>query len=298
MAAAYRLLKMDAEADRLAGQYRIGADKHETVEDFNWPLTRDAQALYLLCRHFEKQAAAIDGETVLKFIDPIFKGETNTIGASYAILGLGAYGRLQSTGGKPETVRFEMETADGAKQALDGRSDPFPTATYGADARKIGIEGTGPLFYLNVQSGFNRSLPVQPLRSGLEIYREYTDASGQTVETFTQGQEVTVHLKIRSLKSALVTNVAIVDLLPGGFEVIRSSVPRSVGRWTADYVDVREDRVVFYGNVGTSVRDLTYRVKVVSAGSFSLPAAAAESMYDRSLKATTAGGRVTVAPAP
>ncbi|BBO75929.1 alpha-2-macroglobulin [Desulfosarcina widdelii] len=298
MAAAYQLLKMDAEADRLAGQYRIGADKLEKLNDFNWPLTRDAQALYLLCRHFEKRAAAIDGETVLKFIDPIFKGETNTIGASYAILALGAYGRLQSTDGQPETVRFEMETADGAKQALDGRSDPFPTATYGTDARKIGIDGTGPLFYLNVQSGFDHSLPTQPLRSGLEIYREYTDASGEAVETFTQGQEVTVHLRIRSLKSPLVTNVAIVDLLPGGFEVIRSSVQRTVGRWTADYVDVREDRVVFYGNVGTSVRDLTYRVKVVAAGSFSLPAAAAESMYDRSLKAATAGGRITVAPAP
>lgn len=118
----------------------------------------------------------------------------------------------------------------------------------GNNERLFEIEGTGPFFYLNVQSGFDRNLPTQPQRSGLEIHGEYTDASGQTVENFTQGQEVTVHLRIRSLKSLRITNVAIVDLLPGGFEVIRSSVPRTVGRWRADYVDVREDRVIFYGN--------------------------------------------------
>ena len=94
------------------------------------------------------------------------------------------------------------------------------------------------------------------------------------------------------------TNVAIVDLLPGGCEVIRSSVSRSEGGWQADYVDVREDRVIFYGIVDTSVRELTYRIKVTAPGSFSVPPAFAESMYDRSLKASTAAGRVVVMPAP
>ena len=107
-----------------------------------------------------------------------------------------------------------------------------------------------------------------------------------------------MRLRIRSLEAPMVTNVAIVDLLPGGFEVIRRSVPRRVGGWQADYVDVREDRVIFYGSVETAVRTLTYRAKVTAAGVFTVPPAVAESMYDRSLKASTAAGRLTVTPAP
>jgi uncharacterized protein YfaS (alpha-2-macroglobulin family) len=161
------------------------------------------------------------------------------------------------------------------------------------------MDSTGPLFYLNVQSGFDRTLPTQAVRSGLEIHRDFMDDAGDVLDTATQGQEVTVRLRIRSLKKApMVTNVAIVDLLPGGFEVIRRSVPRSVGRWQADYVDVREDRVIFYGSVETAVRTLTYRAKVTASGVFTVPPAVAESMYDRSLKASTAAGRLTVTPAP
>jgi hypothetical protein len=173
-----------------------------------------------------------------------------------------------------ETVRFSLETADGIVSRWTARPAPFPTATYGVDAQNVFMDGTGPLFYLNVQSGFDRTLPTQAVRSGLEIHRDFMDDAGDVLDTFTQGQEVTVRLRIRSLKKApMVTNVAIVDLLPGGFEVIRSSVPRSVGGWQADYVDVREDRVIFYGSVETSVRTLTYRAKVTASGVFTVPPA-------------------------
>ena len=298
MAATYHLLKMDADADRLAGHYRMGLARDEGRDDFNWPLARDAQALYLLCRHFEQRANDVSGEDVLRLIDPIFKGNVNTIGASYGILALGAYGRLNLPADMAETVRFSLETVAGDRQPLAGRPAPFPTATTGVDAKRVFMDGTGPLFYLTVQSGFDRTLPAQAVRSGLEIHRDFIDDAGEVLDTFTQGQEVTVRLRIRSLMAPRVTNVAIVDLLPGGFEVIRRSVPRSIGEWRADYVDVREDRVIVYGSVETAVRTLTYRAKVTASGVFTVPPAVAESMYDRSLKASTTAGRLTVTPAP
>ena len=78
---------------------------------------------------------------------------------------------------------------------------PFPAAVYDGDARRITIKADNPLFYLNVQSGFNRILPTEPLRSGMEIYREFIDENGEAIKTFTQGQEATVQLRIRSLES-------------------------------------------------------------------------------------------------
>jgi hypothetical protein len=110
-----------------------------------------------------------------------------------------------------------------------------------------------------------------------------------------QGKEVTVRLKIRALGNPA-DNVAVVDLLPGGFEVIRSSVPRTAYGWQADYVDVREDRVVFYGSFDTSVRELNYRVKLTAAGNFVVPPPYAESMYDRSVHAGGLPGTFKVIP--
>ena len=298
MAATYRLLKMDADADRLVGHYRMGIARDNGRDDFNWPLTRDAQVLYLLCRHFEQRARDVSGDDVMRLIDPIFKEKVNTIGASYSILALGAYGRISLPAGGAETVRFNLESAGGNRISLDSRLTPFPTAAYGVDAQNVSIDGTGPLFYINVQSGFDRTLPTQSDRSGLEIHRDFLDDAGEVQDTFTRGQEVTVRLRIRSLNAPMVTNVAMVDLLPGGFEVIRSSVPRTVNGWQADYVDVREDRVIVYGSVETTVRDLTYRVKVTAPGIFTVPPAYAASMYDHRLRTSTAAGRVTVNPAP
>jgi hypothetical protein len=110
-----------------------------------------------------------------------------------------------------------------------------------------------------------------------------------------QGGEVTVRLRVRSVGREAVSNVAVVDLLPGGFEVIRSSVPRQSSYWSADYVDIREDRVVFYGSFDSRVTELRYRAKLTAAGQFVVPPAYAGSMYDRSAHGRSVAGSFSVA---
>ena len=298
MAATYSLLKMDDDARRLVDDYTPGAARTGAGGDFNGPLAREAQVLYLLSRHFPGTARRLGGEAVMRVVEPIFRGETNTIGASYGILALSEYGRIAPAAADPASIRFTLTRVDGPERELAMSQSPFPTAAYTGDAKAVAIAGSGPLFYMNVQSGFDRTLPATPLRDGLEIHRDFVDAAGEVQTAFTQGQEVTVRLRVRSLGDGWVSNVAITDLLPGGFEVVRDSVPRRVGGWRADYVDVREDRVIFYGRVDSHVRELTYRVKVTAAGTFTRPPAMAESMYDPTLKARTTAGEVTVDPAP
>ena len=65
-----------------------------------------------------------------------------------------------------------------------------------------------------------------------------------------------------------------------------------------DYVDVREDRVVFFGNVGPRVREVTYQIKPTNRGEFVLPPTFAESMYDRNIRARALASKVTVEDAP
>ena len=106
-----------------------------------------------------------------------------------------------------------------------------------------------------------------------------------------------MRLRLRSLSDSYQHNVAVIDLLPAGFSIVRSSVPRKRGMWRADYVDVREDRLVYYASFGPTLTELSYKVKVTAAGDFILPSVSAQSMYDNSVQAATAAGRFVVSAA-
>ncbi len=296
MAGAWQLLHKKNEAMELIRHYRLGA-AGEGDGVFHSPLTRDAQYVYLLARHFPDRAAKLDGAELLRFVEPVFRGRYNTISAAYTILALGAYGRQLEGGAGQETVRFTAVDGKGRKRDLQAERRPLPQVSFGVDVVKLLLSGDTPLFYLLSQAGFDRSLPTDPVREKLEITRDFLDRDGKPVSELRQGQEVTVRLRVRALGEE-VSNVAVIDLLPGGFEVLRDSVPRTVIGWRADYVDVREDRVIFYGSFGTSVRELTYRAKVTSAGDFVIPPPWAEAMYDRAVRAAGTSGRISVAPSP
>jgi uncharacterized protein YfaS (alpha-2-macroglobulin family) len=93
-----------------------------------------------------------------------------------------------------------------------------------------------------------------------------------------------------------VTNVAIVDLLPGGFEVVGSSLQPGVSTIAGvDYVDVREDRVVFFVTASTNALEINYQIKSSNRGEFTVPPVFAESMYERNVKGRGVGGKITVA---
>lgn len=295
MASAYGLLKKQDAASELISHDRLGGQGGGQDGVFHSPLTRDAQFVYLLARHFPNQAARIDGEELLRFIEPVLRGDYNTISAAYTILALGAYGSLQDAPLRDETLRFTAVDGQGRQQPLSVEHKPMPRATFGTNTAKVLLTADKALFHLLSQAGFDRLLPKSPVRDKLEITREYLDQEGKPVTQLQQGQEVTIRLRIRALAEA-VDNVAVIDLLPGGFEVLRDSVPRIAVGWRADYVDVREDRVVFYGRFDTMARELTYRARVTSAGKFVIPPPFAEAMYDRAVRASGVSGTFNVTP--
>ena len=55
------------------------------------------------------------------------------------------------------------------------------------------------------------------------MFREYQTADGKPVSSVKLGDEVEVHLSIRAIGKDTLHDVAIVDLLPGGFEIVPES---------------------------------------------------------------------------
>lgn len=303
MAASYQLLQQPALAESLIRNYRPGQVSQlerdykpasQQVQpfassQFQSQFNLDSQYLYLLARHFPERAKQLSSAQILAQLEPLFAGAYHTQAASYSILALSAYAKVTAEPAKA----LPQLLADGQALALIANL-PYASAQSRDEIKQLAIKADYPLFYALSEQGYAATLPTQPIAEGLELVRDYLDSAGNKVTTIEQGQVLTVRLRIRSLGKDTVPNVVVTDLLPAGFEVVRSSVPRQSDRWQADYLDIREDRLVWYGSFAPQMTELSYQVRVSTAGDFTLPVAAAEAMYDSRIRAQTAAGKLSV----
>jgi uncharacterized protein YfaS (alpha-2-macroglobulin family) len=173
-------------------------------------------------------------------------------------------------------------------------------SAFSKDATALRFKSAGPTsglgaFFQVIEAGFDRHVPERPLTTGLEVYRELLDKNDKPVTRTKLGEPIHVRLHVRSVQNESVTNVAIIDLLPGGFEVVGSSLQPGVSSIPGvDYVDVREDRAVFFATASTSALEINYQIKSCNRGEFVVPPVFAGSMYDRNVKGQGVGGHITV----
>ena len=311
MAASYQLLQQPELAIGLVRGYRLG--KASTMQhdylarvsmplppyanpEFQSQLSLDAQYIYLLSRHFDGDVKPLESEQILNLLQPVFDGKYNTIGTAYAILALSAYAELQPKAAA-DAIAFYQLDAKGERSKLTPADNAVASAQHQFSnlAQRLLIESNQPLFYAVNEAGFSKTPSAEAVSEQLEVVRDYLDNEGKVVTSAKQGDELTVRLRLRSTTKGWHNNVAVVDLLPAGFSIIRSSVPRKTNFWRADYVDVREDRLVYYASFGPSMTELTYKVKVSAAGDFVMPGVFAQSMYDNSVRAQSGAGRFVVA---
>jgi uncharacterized protein YfaS (alpha-2-macroglobulin family) len=173
-------------------------------------------------RHFKSQLNEITSDQLSKYIAPIKSGSYNTISSSMAILGMDSYVAAVQAQGALATVDVSV--------LLDKQKAFIPAALTGDVIRshaldlnaikvKIKNPSEAPQFYQVLQSGFDRVMPSKDEREGLEVLRTITDLDDKNIEKAKVGETYAVHLNFRALKKAQ-GQVAIVDMLPAGFEVV------------------------------------------------------------------------------
>ncbi|MBN3791063.1 MG2 domain-containing protein [Burkholderia sp. Ac-20353] len=334
LAASYQLLKQDKEAAALiAGPQGLLERKAARNEAYDYgyyidPLTRDASVLYLLAKHFPERVRKLSPRVMENVAAPLERNRYNTLSSAMTILALDAYAG-SAAGGLDKLaiveVQAEVRAGGAPKDVSSVQANLVRSGTWGAGASRVDfVNGSAlPAWWIASQSGYDRGTSTKAIRNGLEIVREYTDTNGKPLDKVTLGQEIDVHLKIRATGSASVGNVAIVDLLPGGFDPVIAPPPATDAQddgngsngdaggaeaasaanapwhspvgvagstWQPEFADVREDRVVIYGTATTDVREFVYRIKASNAGRFVVPPAYGESMYDRRVQAQSPGG--------
>ena len=92
-------------------------------------------------------------------------------------------------------------------------------------------------------------------------------------------------INCRGLQKENIRDVAIVDLLSGGFEVVNNSLQSP---WTVDTTEIREDRVIAYMTVTPQNSEIRYKVKAIASGSFIVPPVFASALYQPLVRANSA----------
>jgi len=340
LASAYQLMKQKRLADKTIAKIKLGA--MQRYDDFHSPMAVDAELLYLLSRHFPDRAKALPADFLDTLAQRISHGEYESLSSAETILALDQYATTigDTAAGKLSIAEI---LKDGTAKPLPLPDGVLPKAPFDALATKLrfGNDADVRAYYEVDESGFDRQPPLKAISEGFEILREYTDADGKPIATVKLGQELVVHVKFRATNNKPFTNGVLVDLLPGGFEIVLPRIepaqepvqgaspdgqaapaadadadqnqtggegegdneaPADCGCaffWYhppgfPDYADLREDRVVAYGNIGVDVRELTYRIKATNVGTFAVPPAYGEAMYDRGIQAQSVAGSITV----
>ena len=288
LAGSLEMLQQDKQAVSLIRGYSL---RHSTWEadDFYPRLGGDAQYVSILARHFPQRLQKLSMDEFRAVLDPIQEGEFSTLSAAYAVMALKSYSQLVEKNGATLDLS-EVDTDQSAhpvalQGALTKRGD------FSALAKTLHFAGhAGPMgiFCQDVVAGFDTTVPTQPVKEGLEVYRELP-------ATAKLGDPITVHLKVRRLGDEEINNVAVEDLLPGGFEVVNSSIQPGSGTVPGfDYVEVREDRVVLFGSIGRDVKEVTYQIKPTNRGTYTVPPPFAESMYNRGIHGHGVASTITV----
>jgi uncharacterized protein YfaS (alpha-2-macroglobulin family) len=112
-----------------------------------------------------------------------------------------------------------------------------------------------------------------------------------------------------------------VDLLPGGVEaVLEMRVPADTSNagidpaltrarmaaaalpigvpqqsnWFPSHIDLREDRLILYGDATRNAGTFVYRARATNAGVFQTPPAFAEGLYNRTVKGVSPAGKLEI----
>jgi alpha-2-macroglobulin len=269
-------------------------------------MTHDAFLLYILSKQFPERLTALPPRALENLATDINENIYNSLSAGTTLLALNAYVTATHADTDPRLAISEVAKSGNTVRPLQLPPGLMPKVKYNADARALRFTSGSDLdaFYLVNESGFDRTPPHEAITKGFEILREYTDDSGQPLAQVKMGEQLSVHLKFRAIQDRItIANVALQDLLPGGFELVIPPGSSDAGpcsfctggvNGNLSYAEPREDRVVFYTTLTSDVQELVYRIKATNIGTFTVPPAFGEAMYNRNLLARSAAARIEV----
>jgi len=222
----------------------------------------------------------------------------NTQENAFSLLALGKIARISNNTNATATVSANGKTignTTGANIVLD-------TKQYINTALQLSVKGQGNYYYFWETSGITSDASYLQEDKFLKVRRTFFDRNGNVINSgnFHQNDLVVVRLTIESQYNSDIDNVVITDMLPAGFEIENTRLTEMPDiKWitdesTADYTDVRDDRILLFTTATGHQKDFYYMVRAVSPGVYQLGPVQADAMYNGAYHSYNGAGTVTV----
>jgi uncharacterized protein YfaS (alpha-2-macroglobulin family) len=220
----------------------------------------------------------------------------------YALVALSHYAKARA--GKSANVRVARGDQVLLSESLTGeglaRLRRLEVPIDAGDARPLAISASQGTAHYRVRAVYQRDSAHQPAANkGLEVRRVFLDPeTGAPLDRAKEGQMVRVQLTLASLETQ--HHVALSDYLPAGLEPINSrfaTVPHNLppddrswyDRLWLTHRELLDERVdAFVDWMPARSGSFEYLARATSVGTFVVPAATAEKMYDPDVKGRTA----------
>ena len=166
-------------------------------------------------------------------------------------------------------------------------------------------EGSGTAFVSWKRLDLPKLADVKEESSGLSIRREFLTIEGKPydITKSSRGDSIVVRIELSSDEDRILNDLVIEDLLPGALEPVHNDIgvfpwiEKGAHRWVLRH-ELRDDRILVFSDTFALKKNekvaFHYSLRVVSAGTFALPAVAVEAMYQPELRASGRTGRLVV----
>ena len=216
---------------------------------------------------------------------------------AYALLAMAKM--VGKNGGKDMDVTYSKNGAQESIKTPRAIAQRDLSFSMGENSISISNRKSNTLFVTLTQSG---KLPLGDELSeqrNLHLKTEFLDGSEKPMDisAVRQGTEIISKITISNTSANRITNVALTQIFPSGWEIVNTSFTELGGgaAGSARFTDIRDDRVNFFFDLNAG-ESKTFFVKLNASylGTYYLPGTQAEGMYDRTYYSRTRGRWINV----
>jgi uncharacterized protein YfaS (alpha-2-macroglobulin family) len=278
-----------------------GGEARESGGNFNSPVRAQAIMLNVLAEVYP------DHPSVARLVKSLTdaasgKGRWQTTQENaFAFLALGKI--LQQDIDAQYTGTITIDEEHLAK--FEPTDQQYTSRDWGGKRVRLSLDGTGNSYYYWRSFGVETGSSTEEFDRELQVRRRYLAEDGEPIEdgVFKHGDMIVAEISVKALTANL-ENVVVVDMLPAGFEIENPRLESRAGiswlskkRFKPDYIDIRDDRLIFFGKFQRrKEQKFYYALRAVTQGEFKLPPVAAEAMYDPSKSSVASSGQISVVP--
>jgi uncharacterized protein YfaS (alpha-2-macroglobulin family) len=163
---------------------------------------------------------------------------------------------------------------------------------------QIKTQGQGKLYYSYLVSGVDAKGHIVEEDQLIKVRRTYLDRNGNPINgKISVNDLIQVKIEIQPLQNQRISNIAIVDMIPSGFQIENERlnfVNNQLTNANYDYKDIRDDRVIYYVSLENGKKELRYYLRAVQRGTFTVPPIAADAMYNGNIHSYYGKGKISV----